>query len=58
MERRETATWTYYVNEEGKARWKCSACGKIVRRLPDDKKFCSNCGARMVKDEKKGVYCL
>jgi hypothetical protein len=22
--------WIYYVNDEGKARWKCSLCGKIA----------------------------
>lgn len=21
--------WVYYINDEGKARWKCSICGKI-----------------------------
>ena len=41
------AVWHYYVNDEGKARWKCSHCGKIVRRLPNDKVRCSTCGSRM-----------
>lgn len=41
------AVWHYYVNDEGKARWKCGNCGKIVRRLPKDKKRCSTCGAYM-----------
>ena len=42
-------TWHYYINEEGKARWKCSICGKIVRRHPytHDKLYCSHCGAKM-----------
>ena len=53
-----TAEWVYYVNEEHKARWKCSACGKIVRRLPYDKHYCSNCGAKMESETAKGVYCL
>ena len=44
------AVWHYYVNDEGKARWKCSHCGKIVRRLPKDKKRCSICGAHMSKE--------
>ena len=39
--------WLYYINDEGKARWKCSCCGKIVRRLSMDKLYCSHCGAKM-----------
>lgn len=39
--------WIYYVNDEGKARWKCSECGKIVKRPPDEKLYCSRCGAKM-----------
>lgn len=31
--------WVYYVNEEGKARWKCSLCGKICHRDPHDKLY-------------------
>ncbi|MBQ3424776.1 MAG: hypothetical protein IJH38_06235 [Clostridia bacterium] len=46
MERLE-AIWRYYVNEEGKARWKCTHCGKICRRIPRDKLYCSRCGSRM-----------
>ena len=42
--------WLYYVNEEGKARWKCSQCGKIIRRGVDEKLYCSRCGARMRKE--------
>lgn len=41
------ARWVYYLNEEGKARWKCSKCGKICRRVPHDKRYCSWCGAKM-----------
>lgn len=40
-------TWIYYRNDEGKPRWKCSICGKIVRRLPYEKLYCSRCGAKM-----------
>lgn len=39
--------WVYYRNEEGKARWKCELCGKVVRRNPHDKKRCSECGGHM-----------
>ena len=53
-----TATWVYYVNEEHKARWKCSACGKICRKDPREKFFCSNCGAKMERESGKGMYCL
>lgn len=45
--RRNYAVWQYYTNDEGRARWKCSACGKICRRDPRDKKFCSACGSPM-----------
>lgn len=41
------ATWRYYLNDEGKARWRCSNCGKLCRRNPHDKKYCSNCGSRV-----------
>lgn len=41
------AKWVYYTNEEGRARWKCSVCGKICRKPPRDKKRCSNCGAHI-----------
>lgn len=39
--------WEYYTNDEGKARWKCTRCGKLCRRNPHDKARCSNCGAHM-----------
>ena len=44
------AEWRYYVNDEGKARWRCSKCGKLCRRDPHDKKRCSICGAHMTKE--------
>ena len=47
MKEAKFGTWLYYRNEEGKARWKCSECGKWCRKIPDNKFYCSNCGARM-----------
>ena len=44
------AVWHYYTNDEGKARWRCSKCGKLCKRDPHDKKRCSNCGAHMRKE--------
>lgn len=41
------AKWIYYLNDENKARWKCSECGKICRRNPHDKRYCSWCGSKM-----------
>ena len=41
------AKWHYYQNEEGRSRWKCTNCGKMLRRLPTDKRRCSRCGAYM-----------
>ena len=41
--------WRYYVNEEGKARWRCSVCGHVVKHDPNDFKRCA-CGARMKKE--------
>ena len=41
------AKWVYYTNDEGKARWKCDKCGKICKRRPTDKHYCSWCGAKM-----------
>jgi DNA-directed RNA polymerase subunit RPC12/RpoP len=40
-------TWLYYINDEGKARWKCSECGKIIRHGAHEKLYCSHCGAKM-----------
>lgn len=42
------AKWHYYTNDEGRARWKCTNCGKLCRRLPTVKLYCSNCGAHMI----------
>lgn len=42
--------WVYYTNDENKARWKCSECGKICRRDPADKLYCSHCGSRNQKE--------
>lgn len=44
------AKWRGYTNDEGRPRWKCTNCGKIVKRPPNDKKRCSICGARMSED--------
>ena len=44
------AKWHYYINDENKARWKCSECGKICRRDPADKLYCSHCGSRNQKE--------
>ena len=41
------AKWHYYTNDEGKARWKCTNCGKIIRRGAHEKLYCSRCGARL-----------
>lgn len=38
--------WLYYINDEGKARWKCSECGKIIRHGAAEKLYCSCCGSR------------
>ena len=50
MEPIVNAVWVYYTNDEGKARWRCSKCGKLCRRDPHDKKRCSSCGAHMTKE--------
>ena len=42
--------WVYYTNDENKPRWKCSNCGKICRRDPYDKNYCSKCGSRNTKE--------
>ena len=39
--------WQYYLNDEGRARWRCPECGKVCRRNPHDKRYCSSCGARL-----------
>lgn len=42
--------WLYYINDEGKARWKCSVCGKIIRRGVEEKAYCSRCGSKMTRE--------
>ena len=42
--------WIYYTNDESKARWKCSNCGKICHRDPHDKNYCSRCGSKNMKE--------
>jgi rRNA maturation endonuclease Nob1 len=44
------AKWHYYINDEGKARWRCTNCGKIIRRGAHEKKRCSVCGARISEE--------
>ena len=44
------AKWHYYTNDEGRARWKCTNCGKIIRRGAHEKKRCSVCGAHMSEE--------
>ena len=44
------AKWHYYTNDEGKARWKCTNCGKIIRQGAHEKKRCSVCGAHMATE--------
>ena len=41
------AKWHYYMNDEGKPRWRCTNCGKLCRKNPYDKHWCSTCGARI-----------
>lgn len=38
--------WLYYRNDEGKARWKCSECGKIIKKRPWEFLYCPFCGSR------------
>ena len=41
------AKWRYYTNDEGRPRWRCGNCGKIIRQGAHEKKRCSCCGAHM-----------
>lgn len=41
--------WQYHNDEHG-VWWGCSECGKILRRPPNDKRFCSRCGAEMTRE--------
>ena len=47
MKEAKFAKWVYYTNDEGKPRWKCSECGKLCKRRPTGKRYCSWCGAKM-----------
>lgn len=49
-DKRREGVWVYYTNDEGKPRWKRSECGKLCRRDPVDKRFCSWCGAALKKE--------
>lgn len=42
--------WVFYRNDENKPRWKCSICGKVIRRGVAEKLYCSHCGARMRRE--------
>ena len=50
MKEAKFGKWLYYLNEEGEARWRCSECGKICRRDPYIKRYCSWCGSKMTKE--------
>lgn len=39
------AKWHYYINDEGRARWKCTNCGRLCKKNPYDKRRCASCGA-------------
>ena len=42
--------WVYCPDDEGHPRWKCSRCGKIVRKDPAGKLYCDVCGQRNRKE--------
>lgn len=42
--------WVYCPDDEHRARWKCSRCGKIVHKDPADKLYCAACGQRNRKE--------
>lgn len=46
---RPSGVWKYHNDEHG-IWWNCSKCGKILRRPPNDKRFCSRCGAEMTRE--------
>lgn len=46
---RPKAVWQYHNDEHG-VWWGCGNCGKILRRPPHDKRFCSRCGAEMERE--------
>ena len=42
--------WVYCPDDEGRPRWKCSRCGKIVHKDPAEKLYCALCGQRNRKE--------
>lgn len=42
----EMAVWEYHHDEHG-VWWRCSACGKLCRKNPREKNYCSHCGSAM-----------
>lgn len=46
---RPKAMWKYHNDEHG-VWWGCGNCGKILRRPPNDKLYCSRCGAEMTRE--------
>ncbi len=42
--------WIYCPDDEGRPRWKCSRCGKIVHKDPAEKLYCAACGQRNRKE--------
>lgn len=46
---RPKAVWQYHNDEHG-VWWGCGNCGKILCRPPNDKRFCSRCGAEMERE--------
>ena len=49
MKEAKFGIWVYYINDEGKARWKCSECGHLSKHDPYEKLYCSRCGSRNQK---------
>lgn len=47
-EKEKAGVWEYIEDgATGRNAWRCDRCGKIARRNPHDKSYCSHCGARM-----------
>ena len=42
--------WVYCPDDEHRARWKCSCCGKFVHKDPAEKLYCAACGQRNRKE--------
>lgn len=40
------AVWVYHHDEHG-TWWGCAHCGKVCRKNPHDKRYCSRCGSEM-----------